>query len=233
MKKISMPPKKSTSIDMTALCDFTLLLLTFFIMSSKFKPVERVEVRTPSSTSSKEIGAGFMQITLDEKGRVFFAVDNIKLKRGLIEEVNRTKGIGLTESEMNNFINGPSVGVPFTQLKSYLAMDNAKQAEYDKIASGIPADSSKGFESNELAYWIQTTRFQAAIIEDLATPRIMIKADAAATYPDVDKVIKTLAKIKIFQFTFNTGSKAIPPGSALAENQGKPATTEETANTEE
>src|SRR5690606_444085 len=102
MPKLKMP-KKSTTIDMTALCDFTLLLLTFFIMSAKFKPQEAVEVVVPSSTSTKEIPMGFIQITIDKTGRIFYTVDNIKLKRSLIEEVNKTKNLGLSANEINNF----------------------------------------------------------------------------------------------------------------------------------
>src|SRR5690606_9124647 len=105
MPKLKMP-KKSTNIDMTALCDFTLLLLTFFIMSAKFKPQEAVEVVPPSSTSTKEIPMGFVQIIVDKDGRVFYTVDNIKLKRALIEEVNNSKNLGLSDIEKNNFVNG-------------------------------------------------------------------------------------------------------------------------------
>jgi biopolymer transport protein ExbD len=212
MPKLTMP-KKSTSIDMTALCDFTLLLLTFFIMSSKFKPQEPVEVRTPASTSTKEIPMGFLQITLDKDGRVFFAVDNINVKRSVITDINTNKGLGLSENEINNYINGPSVGVPFTRLKSYLALTPSQQSDYDKQAPGIPTDTTGNFTTNELAYWIQTTRLQ------LPQARIVIKADGDAPYPEINKIISTLGKMKIFRFSFITNAKAIPPGTALYEEQ--------------
>jgi len=217
MPKLSMP-KKSTSIDMTALCDFTLLLLTFFIMSSKFKAQEAVEVRTPSSTSTKEIPPGFIQITMDKKGRIFYTVDNFNLKRKMVEEVNNTKNIGLSEQEINNFVNGPSIGIPFTQMKSYLQKTPEQQAAYDKDAPGVPADTTGNFSTNELAYWINTTRYQANALE-MEQPRFVIKVDGDADYTQTNRVISTLGKLGIFRFSFITNNKQIPPGTALAEKQ--------------
>lgn len=215
MPKLSMP-KKSTSIDMTALCDFTLLLLTFFIMSSKFKAQEAVEVRTPSSTSTKEIPPGFIQITMDKKGRIFYTVDNYNLKRKMVEEVNTTKNLGLSEQEINNFVNGPSIGIPFTQMKSYLQKTPEQQAAYDKEAPGVPADTTGSFTTNELAYWINTTRYQAHALE-MPQPRFVIKVDGDADYTQTNRIISTLGKLNIFNFSFITNNKQIPPGTALAE----------------
>ena len=87
MPKIKMP-RKSTSIDMTAMCDFTLLLFTFFIMATKFKPQEPVVVDTPSSVSTDQIPEGFILITLDKTGRVFFSVDNLNAKKQIIDQIN-------------------------------------------------------------------------------------------------------------------------------------------------
>src|SRR5450755_1817485 len=46
-------PRKSTNIDMTAMCDVAFLLLSFFILATKFKPPEALSVVTPSSVSTK------------------------------------------------------------------------------------------------------------------------------------------------------------------------------------
>lgn len=216
-------PKKSTSIDMTALCDFTLLLLTFFIMSSHFKPQEIVEIAPPSSTSTKEIPMGFIQITVDKDGRVFYTVDNINLKRNLIEEINRTKNLGLNTNEMNNFVNGPSIGVPFTKLKAYLGMSPNDQAAYDKTTPGIPTDTTSSFTSNELLYWINTTRFQAKVL-DQDQPRFAIKVDGATPYVEkTNPVISTLGVLNIYRFSYITNPKAIPAGTALYDLQKQPA----------
>ncbi|MBL7737348.1 MAG: biopolymer transporter ExbD, partial [Chitinophagaceae bacterium] len=42
-------PRKSTTVDMTAMCDVAFLLLTFFILTTKFKPDEALTVTTPKS----------------------------------------------------------------------------------------------------------------------------------------------------------------------------------------
>jgi biopolymer transport protein ExbD len=218
MPKIKLP-RKSTHIDMTAMCDVAFLLLTFFMLATKFKPEEPVKVETPSSTSTKQIPEGFMLITLDKGGRVFFAVDNLNAKRDIINQINDDKKLGLTEAEMQNFVKGSGVGVPFSRLKSYLALPPAQQAAYDKQASGIPTDTTANFETNELAYWVQTARYHV----DNGKGRIAIKADGEASYPSINKVISTLGKQKVFRFSFITDMKGVPPGTALAaERSGKP-----------
>jgi biopolymer transport protein ExbD len=222
MPKLKMP-KKSTSIDMTALCDFTLLLLTFFIMSAKFKPQEAVEVVPPSSTSTKEIPMGFVQITVDKDGRVFYTVDNIKLKRALIDEVNNTKSLGLTEVEKNNFVNGPSVGVPFAKLKGYLALSPNDQSRYDKDAPGVPTDTTKSFTTNELMYWINSTRYQAKVL-DMDQPRFVIKVDGQTPYVEqTNRIISTLGRLDIYRFSYITNQRAVPQGTALWEKNNATA----------
>ncbi len=40
-------PRKSTTIDMTAMCDVAFLLLSFFILATKFKPPEALSGDDP------------------------------------------------------------------------------------------------------------------------------------------------------------------------------------------
>lgn len=212
MPKIKMP-RKSTHIDMTAMCDVAFLLLTFFMLATSFKPPEAVVVRTPGSTSTKAIPEGFIMITLDKKGRVFYNVDDVKAKRAIIEQINTDKGLGLTEAEMQSFVIGGDLGVKFSQLKSYLAMDGKAQTTFAKTAPGIPTDTTNDYDKNELAVWIATTQYH------LPKGRIAIKADGEAAYPEINKVISTLGKQKLFRFNFITDPKGIPAGTALFEEQ--------------
>ena len=65
-------PRKSTSIDMTAMCDVAFLLLSFFILTTKFKPSEAITVITPSSVASKVApDKDVVLITIDKNGKVF------------------------------------------------------------------------------------------------------------------------------------------------------------------
>ncbi len=70
-------PRKSTHIDMTAMCDVAFLLLTFFMLATKFKPEEPVVVKTPSSISEIQLpDVDIMLLTVDTKGRIFFQIDD-------------------------------------------------------------------------------------------------------------------------------------------------------------
>lgn len=213
MPKVKMP-RKSTNVDMTAMCDVAFLLLTFFMLATKFKPDEPVTVKTPASISEIPLpDADIMLITIDPKGRIFFSIDNKKMRRSLIENVDEYKGLGLSQDEMNRFAIGSSVGVPFNQLKSYLNAEPEQQKVFDQQTGGIPADTSVTNENNELAAWIRTARNTNPKL------RIVIKSDAATPYPEVKKVIRTLEGWKIFKFNLLTSLKAVPAGTAAYEIQ--------------
>ena len=117
--------KKSTDTDMTPFVDIAFLILSFFIMATKFKPAEPVKVTTPNSVSSdmlKESDA--MLITLDKENRVYINVTT-KSDRGKLDEIiqglNTTRNLGLSPAEMANFKDAEIIGVPFSQLKGLLA----------------------------------------------------------------------------------------------------------------
>ncbi len=201
--------KKSTIVDMTAMCDVAFLLLTFFMLATQFKPDEPVTVVTPSSISEITLpDADIMLITVDQDGRIFFSIDGKSVRKELIEELNDQKNLNLSQEEINNFIVGGSVGVPFNQLKEYLAADQDQRGKLNKTTPGIPTDTVNTSDQNELALWIKEARYKNPKL------RIAIKADGDATYPQVQDVIGTLEGWKIFKFNLITGLKAVPPGTA-------------------
>ena len=74
MPKVKVP-RKSTNIDMTAMCDVAFLLLSFFILTTKFKPAEALTVATPKSVSTKSAKLkDVVLITMDKDGKLFFGV---------------------------------------------------------------------------------------------------------------------------------------------------------------
>ena len=104
--------KKSTIVDMTAMCDVAFLLLTFFMLATQFKPDEPVMVTTPNSISEIPLpDADIMLITIDEEGRIFFSIDGQTVRQELIDKLDEQKGLNLTQEEKNNFIVGASIGV--------------------------------------------------------------------------------------------------------------------------
>jgi len=217
MPKVKLP-RKSTNIDMTAMCDVAFLLLTFFMLATKFKPEEPVIVKTPASISEIPIpDVDIMLLTVDPKGRVFFSIDNKGIRKSLISNINDERKLGLTNDEKNAFAIGPSIGVPFNQLKAFLSADPNEQKQMVTNAPGIPTDTSVTDQNNELAAWIQNARTENPKL------RICIKADGAASYPSVQKIIKTLEGWKIFKFNLITNMKAVPTGTAAyaMEQSGK------------
>ena len=214
--------RQSTNIDMTAMCDVAFLLLTFFMLATKFKKEEPVMVATPSSISQIAIpDTSIMLITVDNRNRVFFSIDrkNVSANGGnearlaLISDMDQYKSLGLSGAEKTAFQNGASVGQPLGRLKQYLAADAPGQTEMDKAPdSGIPVDTSADAPNNELAQWIKSARRSNPYL------RICIKGDVNTKYPAVDKIISTLGGLKIFRFNLITNLEQVPAGSAAYEN---------------
>ncbi|MBA3828607.1 MAG: biopolymer transporter ExbD [Taibaiella sp.] len=202
-------PRKSTNIDMTAMCDVAFLLLTFFMLATKFKPEEPVVVKTPSSISDVILpDVDVMLITIDPKGRVFFSIDNKIMRKQLIESIDKDKNLGLTATEKTSFALGASTGVPFSQIKSYLSAPTDQQKMLEARAPGVPTDTAVLAPDNELSAWVSAAR------QTNPKLRICIKADGDASYPVINKVIKTLEGWKVFKFNLITSLKGVPSGTA-------------------
>lgn len=215
MPKIKVP-RKSTNIDMTAMCDVAFLLLSFFILATQFKPEEALEVTTPKSVSTKALeGKDIVLITMDKEGKVYFSIDdrNSDEKQAVIDEVNTQKTLGLTDQEKAAFVRGGSfVGVPFNQLKSYLqrAPDEIKSVKQP----GIPVTDTL---NNELIVWMRAAvgAFQGKKMN------ILVKGDNEAKYPSFKGVIDAFKKNEQFKFSMITDPEGVPAGSELYKRQLK------------
>lgn len=208
MPKVKMA-RKSTLVDMTAMCDVAFLLLTFFMLATKFKPDEPVTVVTPSSINTKLLpDSDVIMLTIDDKGRVFFSMDGQPKRQKLIEDLNTQYHLNLDANEMNNFIIGSSVGTEIKNLKGYLALKAADRKK-SGLETGIPTDSA----NNEVAVWIEYARSAQG-----GNPRLQycIKADNATPYPKIKDVLDTFKKKGIQKLNLVTNLEAPPPGSAAA-----------------
>lgn len=210
-------PRKSTTIDMTAMCDVAFLLLSFFILATKFKPPEALSVVTPNSVSSKVApDKNVVMITLDKDAKVYFSVSdgNPNEKRDIIDAVNTAKNLGLTDAEKKNFYANPSayVGVPFSQLKPLLqkAPDQLKNV----VMTGIPVTDST---NNELIDWVRAAvgAFQGSKMV------LLVKGDNAATYPSFQGVEYAFKKNDQLKFQLITSPVSAPIGSELEKTQSK------------
>lgn len=208
--------------DMTPFVDIAFLILSFFIMATKFKPEEPVEVTTPSSVSSIVLPEkdAFM-VSVDKDGRIFVSVDNPQFRQLLIENLNTTRTLGLTPAEMKAFVNSPSVGVPFNQLKGLLALDpdDPQTERLIKQQSGIPCADSTG---GELFFWVR----DALSAYSGRKLNLLIKADNYTKYPDFKNILNAFKKNDQNKFLLVTSPEDAPEGTALAVTRQKQITGE-------
>jgi biopolymer transport protein ExbD len=199
MPKVKIP-RKSTLIDMTAMCDVAFLLLTFFMLTTQFKSDDSVIVDTPSSISEIKLpDTDILNITISVDGKVFFNIDNNNFARErLLQRMSeKYSGLQFTDEEIKAFVLSGNVGVPLNQLKDYLASDDP---EKKNDQSGIPIDST----NNELGDWIMQGRLSNPNV------RITVKGDQYCPWPVVKKVMNTLQDKNVNKFNLITDLEADP-----------------------
>ena len=191
--------KQSTFIDMTAMSDVTVLLLTFFMLTSTFIQKEPIQVSTPASVMEIKIPeTDILQILVDNDGKVFMSMDKQEDRVAVLEKMGEEYGIAFTPEEVNKFRLAPSFGVPIGQMRSFLALPEDEQ---DKILKdyGIPTDST----DNQLKSWVKNARLQN---RDL---RIAIKADQATSYPIINTIMTSLQDIRENRYNLITTLKVV------------------------
>ena len=79
MSKLNKISRKSTWVDMTAFVDVAFLILSFFMLATKFKPPEVVKIENPKSVSSENVkDKDVLKVSFDKDGRVFISFSNDK-----------------------------------------------------------------------------------------------------------------------------------------------------------
>jgi biopolymer transport protein ExbD len=202
MPKIK-PKRKNPSIDMTAMVDVAFLLLTFFILTTKFRAEDRVIVDTPSSFSTDTLPtSNLFMITVDPKGMVAIGVSG-ETRQGMLEKIAENYNLNIPPSGYKFFTNIPSFAVPMAELPTWLSMSEDDMKNYPY--RGIPVDTRRG-QVNELKEWINAARRTNI---DL---RFAIKGDREAIYEKVDNVMATLQDLNINRFNLITGLEKDPNG---------------------
>jgi biopolymer transport protein ExbD len=147
-------------IDMTPLVDIAFLLLTFFMMTTQFKPLEEVEIVLPSSHSEFKLPeSNVMTLNLSKDGRIFLGLDSQHLKEKLFGKENALKA---------------SVEIPKDQLAEYLirartmnpklatVIKGDKDAEY-----GLAEDVMNILQKTKITRFNLVTNLQAGERETL------------------------------------------------------------------
>ncbi|MCX6240158.1 MAG: biopolymer transporter ExbD [Bacteroidia bacterium] len=191
--------RKSTAIDMTAMCDVAFLLLTFFMLTSNFTQKEPVAVNTPSSISEIKIpDRNIIAILVDAKGKVFFGIDGQDNRIQLLTKMGAAYNITFSAAELKEFSLINKFGVPISLMKAYLAL-KTEERDIPKNALGIPCDSL----DNQFKNWVSLAK---GINRDY---RIAIKADQATTYPVIKKLMGSLQDINENRYNLLTSLKSI------------------------
>lgn len=203
--------RKSTAIDMTAMCDVAFLLLSFFILTTKFKPSEAVPINTPNSVANKIAPeTNIVLIHLNKDGKVFLSVGDSKedrqKKESMINYINQQRSLGLTSSEVAALVKAPFIGVPVAQLKqqSHLTTEQMTGA----LLPGIPASDTT---NNQMIDWV------AAAVSAYQGQKmnLILKGDNVAKYPVFKNILTAFKKNDQFKFQMVTNPVNVPSGTDL------------------
>ena len=188
------PKRHGVLTDMTAMCDVTFLLLTFFILTTEFKQPDVENIVTPSSISKSKLteGDNTMTISVTKDGRYYFSPTNNPSQRvELLEKMGEKYNITFTEQEKTAFQNTQFVGVPVAQLKAFLQLPEDQRKKYK---GSIPMDSA----NTQLVEWVQNN---AKINREA---KLAVKGDGGASYDKFKVLFEGLRDIEFYKFVLVT-----------------------------
>ena len=178
--------RKSTFIDMTAMSDVTVLLLTFFMLTSTFHSKEPTTVITPASVSEEKVQeTNFVQVLVSPQGKVWLTMNNDtsqeysneKMRIALLEraaelynEQHKNK-VSFTPAQKLAFAKLNSFGVPMSQMGEFLSLADQPEGmtkmdkwmmgedENPNHITGIPISWNQDEQRpNEFQIWMKALR---------------------------------------------------------------------------
>lgn len=196
--------RKSTVVDMTAMCDVAFLLLTFFMLTSKMTTQDPIKITTPTSISEIKLPeSNVLTILVDKSGKVFFGVDGQGNRLAVLNKIGESYKTKFTVAEQKQFSLINTFGVPIESLHQYLALKTADRDAY-QVRMGMPADSV----NNQLKTWVRFANDN--FVASNTQYKIAIKADDGTPYPKIRQVIKTLQDLSLNRFNLITGLEEAP-----------------------
>jgi biopolymer transport protein ExbD len=212
MPKVKLP-RKSTIVDMTAMCDVAFLLLSFFILATKQKPNEVLSVTPPNSISAKAVPDKSILITMTKEGKAFLTLGDDTKKGEILENINLTRGLNLSPAELAKWKKQEFVGMPLNQIKSSLALSTPIPADQ---MPGIPIKDST---NNEMVDWLRSvTNVYAGGDQTKLQEMLLVKGDNEALYPIFKNIKAAFKKNQLYKFRIVTNGQPVPVGSELYMN---------------
>ncbi|TDS59571.1 ExbD/TolR family protein [Myroides indicus] len=192
--------KRSMRVDMTAMCDVSFLLLTFFVLTSTAKLPEPLPVDTPSSTVQTKLPEINLATVTVGQDKVFFGVLGKEERIATLEKMGERYNINFSDEEKQAFSYLEAIGTPMNELKKFLNLPVDVRNKVGAEQAGIPIDSV----NNQLKDWVQVARIVAKEKNNKIID-VAIKGDAEESYPKIKEVIDILQEQRVFRFFLVTG----------------------------